>query len=49
MIPHIDFLSAEVLLTPTADPGVEFHLIGHLERPGQLSIDGVGEGVWHLI
>ena len=39
MIPHIDFLSAESLLTPTADTRVQFSLIGHLERAGQLSID----------
>ncbi len=41
MIPHIDFLSAESLLTHTADAGVEFCLIGHFERPGQLSINTV--------
>lgn len=39
MIPLIDFLSAEVLLLPTADTGVEFCMICHLEKLGQLSVD----------
>lgn len=39
MTPYIDFLSVEPLLTPTAETEVHFYLIGHLERPGQLSID----------
>lgn len=53
MIPPIDFLSAESLLPPTADTGVEFCLIGHSEGPRQLSIDSAdyrgGGEVWHLV
>lgn len=46
MIPHIDFLSAEALLTPPAHTGVDFCLIGHLEGPGQLSIDSADHRGW---
>lgn len=45
MIPHIDFLSGESLLSPPpphTDTGAEFYLIGHSDRPG------IREDVWKL-